>query len=913
MMFLLGTGRTRRSDGRWRTVSLLGLVGGRFDLEGIVNRAQIFTLLYRTINLLQGIPVTALGSDMFDDVPVGHWADEEIGWAVSNGVVSGVSETIFDLEGTVSRAEMVTFIQRTVNLIQGRPVASTMGPDGAILFTNDQDGDIEIFVMNADGTNERQLTNDPHYDEKPSWSPDGTQIAFQSDRDGDLEIFVMNADGTNVRQLTNNTHPERAPNWSPDGTQIAFQSYRDGDLDIFVMNADGTNERQLTNNTHHDWAPSWSPDGTQIAFQSDRGSGWQVFVMNADGTNERQLTPDRSNHGYPSWSPDGTQIAFQSDRGSGWQVFVMNADGTNERQLTPDRSNHGYPSWSPDGTRIAFQSDRGHSGNFEIYIMNADGTDRRRITNNTHEDNLSAQAWSSRTLGGGSEFFDDVPRGHEADRAIGWAFTNGITSGVGGGRFGPDGTVIRAQIVTFLYRTVNLLDPRTVRMGINPCCADAAIWQIPIEKGWFDELGITIEPAGGQILRSSADAISALRQGDMDVAPAWVPGLFGSLETFAQAVPPILFTDIYIGYMILVGPDSEAKTALEFMEEGMSFPDAAEEAVEQLVGKDIHIPPRSTQQPQYANALFAYLDEWQQDYKSGIPLLDREGNQMVKLNRNGNPLLDQAGNPQPILITSQDWRYYAKPQYVDDPTIVQLSATPGQIEFAMPYGGPTLAQMIRNGWEPLINFKMIFDHDPSSHPAAIATATTGGIGLIANREWAEVNKNTVYRLLSVGFRTLAYLEDPNTQADGWAIMANLINTHRHLSFDAVDIGIIWEMIDPPFTWEDQEALWDTNLPSYHFETSSTRQIEVLKARGVLSAGFDTETELSRFLLAQDLYYEMREMQQRSDELFAQAAGMELSNEQTALVQQARTFYQHYNFLDALRSLEKALGATSTNP
>ena len=469
----------------------VGVGEGRFDLDGVVNRAQIFTFLYRTINLLQGTPVTALGSDMFDDVPVGHWADEEIGWAVSNGVVSGVSERVFDLEGTVSRAEMVTFIQRTVNLIQGRPVATTTGPDGAILFTSDQDGDFEIFVVNADGTNLRQLTNDPHYDDKPSWSPDGTRIAFQSDRDGDFEVFVMNADGTNVRQLTNNTHHDRLPSWSPDGTQIAFQSDRDGDFEVFVMNADGTNVRQLTNNTHHDWDPSWSPDGTQIAFDSDRDGDFEVFVMNADGTNVRQLTNNTHHDWVPSWSPDGTRIAFQSDRGRGRQVFVINADGTNEHQLTEEFSNHGYPSWSPDGTRIAFQSDRGHSGNFEIYTMNADGTDRRRITNNTHHDNLTSQAWSSRTLGGGSEFFNDVPGGHWADRAIGWAFTNGITSGVGGGLFGPDGTVTRAQIVTFLYRTVNLLEggsdaqgasgtqtpdttsgPVTVGLGFSACCPD---------------------------------------------------------------------------------------------------------------------------------------------------------------------------------------------------------------------------------------------------------------------------------------------------------------------------------------------------------------------------------------------------------------------------------------------------------
>ena len=506
-----------------------GVGEGRFGLEGIVTRAQMFTLLHRTINLLDDVQVTALGSDLFDDVPVGHWADAAIGWAVSNGIVGGVGEGTFDLEGTVSRAEMVTFLHRTVNLIQGRPVTTTTRPEGAILFTNDQDGDEEIFVVNADGsvvnadgTSVRQLTNNTYHDARPSWSPDGTKIAFDSNRAGvGADIFVMNADGTNVRRLTNSTYDDARPSWSPDGTKIAFDSNRAGvGADIFVMNADGTNVRRLTNHPRYDEAPSWSPDGTKIAFASDRDGDLEIFVMNADGTNVRQLTNNTHFDWASSWSPDGTKIAFTSSRGSGWQVVVVNADGTNEHQLTLDLSNHGHPSWSPDGTKIAFQSDQGH-GNFEIYTMNADGTDRRRITNNKAHDLLSSRAWSSHSFGGGSDFFDDVPREHEADREIGWAFIKGITSGVGEGLFGPDGTITRAQIVTFLYRTVNLLEDTTgaqspdtdsgagtVRMGIYPCCADTSLWQIPIEKGWIDDLGITITPEGGQIF----DALRTLQQ-----------------------------------------------------------------------------------------------------------------------------------------------------------------------------------------------------------------------------------------------------------------------------------------------------------------------------------------------------------------------------------------------------------------
>ena len=125
----------------------------------------------------------------------------------------------------------------------------------------------------------------------------GDLIAFNSDRDGDWEIFVMNADGTDVRQLTNNDD-DGSPAWSPDGERIAFISTRDGDYEIFVMNADGTEVRQLTDNDDGDYQPSWSPDGERIAFASNRNGDWEIFVMNADGTNANSTGQEGSN---PSW------------------------------------------------------------------------------------------------------------------------------------------------------------------------------------------------------------------------------------------------------------------------------------------------------------------------------------------------------------------------------------------------------------------------------------------------------------------------------------------------------------------------------------------------------------------------------------------------------------------------------------
>ncbi len=447
-----------------------------------------------------------------------------------------------------------------------------------------------------------------------------------------------------------------------------------------------------------------------------------------------------------------------------------------------------------------------------------------------------------------------------------------------------------------------------VAMGIYPCCADLAYWQIPIELGWWEEWGITITPNQPtyHYFTASQEIVPWLERGDGDVAQGWVPGVFGTLETFGQSIPPIHFADIYVGYAILVAPDSEAKTALEFMDEGMSFSDAATAAVQQLVGKEVHIPPHSTTQSQYSDAFFAYLPQWWEDVQEDIAALDGEGNQLILLNRDGTPALDDAGNTQPIRITTNDWRNYSTPVYVDDPTIVQLSAQAGRIEFAMPYGAPTLVQMMRNGWDPLINFAMMYEHDAASQQTAIASATVGGTGLLARRAWVEENPDLAYRVVAMANRILAYLEDPENQATGWEIEANIINEKRGLTMEPEDIGVIWDTIDPSFNWEDQEALWDLSLPSYHPETVFRTQIEALKARGVLSETYDTQAGLEEFLLAQEIYYDLKDMQDRSDDLFARASGMSLSDSQQALVDQAQALYDNYNFYDSLRFLEAAL-------
>jgi dipeptidyl aminopeptidase/acylaminoacyl peptidase len=284
------------------------------------------------------------------------------------------------------------------------PVATSLSAPGTealgrIAFESIRDGNLEIYVMNADGSNQTRLTDNPASDSDPTWSADGQKIAFASNRDGNWQIYIMNADGSNQTRLTNNQADDAYPAWSPDGQRIAFTSNRDGNLEIYVMNPDGSQQSRLTNNSGADSFPDWSGDGQEIVFQflsdDDYTFGYEIYVMNAFGSARTGLEPGGYGGFYPSWSPDGQKIVFLSNRDQVWGIDVMNTDGSEPVRLTNkdfgggyhgDFTENSFPSWSGDGQKIAFASAR--DGNAEIYVMNADGSQPARLTNNDAYDSM---------------------------------------------------------------------------------------------------------------------------------------------------------------------------------------------------------------------------------------------------------------------------------------------------------------------------------------------------------------------------------------------------------------------------------------------------------------------------------------------------------------------------------------------
>lgn len=319
----------------------------------------------------------------------------------------------------------------------GTPLLSARS--ARIAFMSDRDGNWDIYMMDRDGGNVRNLTNSPAREGIPIHAPGQDKLIFASDQDGPmLDIFSIDLDGNNISNITQASDSNELPiAWSPDGEYVVFASDRGGTSQIFLIepsgaellnlserdaaqsfddwsgetnqfilttaseigpsllitNLDGTTHQALTDGSYPAGGGNWSPDGQKIAYMAigPEGSSLDIFVSDVTGSDPVNLTQSLSNDSFPRWSPDGSKIAFVSDQDGNSEIYVMDADGGNQTNLTNSpgqESVQGDYAWSPDGTQILFHTNRDNN-DVEIYVMDADGSNQVNLSNTLGTDYYS--------------------------------------------------------------------------------------------------------------------------------------------------------------------------------------------------------------------------------------------------------------------------------------------------------------------------------------------------------------------------------------------------------------------------------------------------------------------------------------------------------------------------------------------
>lgn len=183
-------------------------------------------------------------------------------------------------------------------------------PDGSHLVfvandQNEQDNLSDIFSLDLSSLEITELLDTPTVRAAGArWSPDGTRIIFSSNVNGQTDLYVMDGDGSNLTQLTDDPYDDTHPDWSPDGTKIAWSTCVESDnYDIWLMDADGSNKTGVLETEAEEEYPAWSPDGTRLAFTSDQTGNYEIYTMNLDGTDVIQLTENEGNDMMPDWAP----------------------------------------------------------------------------------------------------------------------------------------------------------------------------------------------------------------------------------------------------------------------------------------------------------------------------------------------------------------------------------------------------------------------------------------------------------------------------------------------------------------------------------------------------------------------------------------------------------------------------------
>ncbi len=242
-------------------------------------------------------------------------------------------------------------------------------PDGRIAFYSNLKGNYDIYIVDKDGSNLRQITSHEASDAGPAFSASGDRLVFSSKRNGNNDIYTYNLGTKEIKQITNTPENESSARLSPDGKWIVFESKRDGPRDVYISRSDGTDIKNLTQNEANDFRPIWSRDGKLIFFQSKRSGTYQLYSMKPDGSEVILLYKSTHHQTTPAPFFSSNKLAYAQYSDNGVDIHVLNLDTRQVEAITDGNRDVFLPSFSPDGAEIVFATTKADGSSSDLFIM----------------------------------------------------------------------------------------------------------------------------------------------------------------------------------------------------------------------------------------------------------------------------------------------------------------------------------------------------------------------------------------------------------------------------------------------------------------------------------------------------------------------------------------------------------------
>lgn len=237
---------------------------------------------------------------------------------------------------------------------------ATTGVDGfatsKVAFISAQTGQKELYVMDIDGANIKQLSQDKTISNGPSWSHDGKMIAYTSYKSGYPDVYLVKLDANTRTRIAFFPGINSGPSFSPDDSKIALTLSKDGNPEIYVMPTNGGTPDRLTRSRGAETSPSWSKDGSQIVYSSDDRGTPQLFLIPAFGGEATRLVTGSAFNTEPTFSPDGTKIAYTLRAGS-FQVGVYDIANRSGQTVSPGIGED--PSWTRNSRHLVYANGGG--------------------------------------------------------------------------------------------------------------------------------------------------------------------------------------------------------------------------------------------------------------------------------------------------------------------------------------------------------------------------------------------------------------------------------------------------------------------------------------------------------------------------------------------------------------------------